>query len=336
MAKSKSRHGKAAGLRNLPDGVEWPSAVKDLIRGSVINLSAASDFYKKKAEVAALLQNFVEALPGFHYRLNNNFDRYFFLNLHLFLRNDGRRPADALAEALFFLGRQWAKIDYGKLPIAVTPSDEFLRSAWTGAADWDAFLICDGCIGQSWWHNLGADGRVHTWSGGFDPSDFSLRIDFEWDTTKPPSVMIRVKGEPATILMKWWMTLNPNSPPQKHEGIKELRKKADSVLDSIVGSLKTNLKLTRLTKGRPRIDFGEQAAYLLDHERQSISLIAKRLCQLPQDASASVRRQCFDRIRKAANNYYKLLGSDYTALTSVRVRERIIRIPGNPNAVKSE
>ena len=74
----------------------------------------------------------------------------------------------------------------------------------------------------------------------------------------------------------------------------------------------------------------------LDHERQSISLIAKRLCQLPQDASASVRRQCFDRIRKAANNYYKLLGSDYTALTSVRVRERIIRVPGNPSAVKSE
>jgi hypothetical protein len=30
---------------------------------------------------------------------------------------------------------------------------------------------------------------VHCWSGGLDPSDFSLRIDFEWDTTKPPSVM---------------------------------------------------------------------------------------------------------------------------------------------------
>jgi hypothetical protein len=336
MAKSKSRHGKAARLRDLQDGVQWPPAVKDLIRGSVINLSAASDFHKKKAEVATLLQDFVEPLPNCHYRLQNNFDRYFFINLHLFLRNDGRRPADALAEALFFLGRQWAKIDYGKLPVAKTPSDDFLCSAWKDAADWDAFLVRDACIGQLWWHNLGADGRVRAWSGGFDPSDFSLRIDFEWDTTKPPSVMIRVKGEPATILMKWWMTLNPNSPPQKHEGIKELREKVDTVLDSIVGSLKTDLKLTRPTKGRPRMDFGEQAAYLLDHEKQSISLIAKRLRQLPQDASASVRRQCFDRIRKAANNYYKLLRSDYTTLTSVRVRERIIRLPGNPSAVKSE
>jgi hypothetical protein len=336
MAKSKSRHGKAAGLRDLQDDVQWPSAVKDLIRGSVINLSAASDFYKKKAEVAALLPDFVEPLPNCQYRLKNNFDRYFFINLHLFLRNDGRRPADALAEALFFLGRQWAKIDYGKLPIAVTPSDEFLRSAWKGAADWDAFVVRDGCIGEAWWHNLGADGRVRSWSGGSDPSDFELRIDFGWDTTKPPTMTIRVKGEPAAIFMRWWMTLNPNSPPQKYPGIKELRDNAETVLDSVVGSVKRNLKLTRPEKGRPRIGFGEHAAYLLDHEKQNMAMIAKKLRQLPQDASPSMRRRCFDRIRKAANNYYKLLRSDYTTLTSVRVRERIIRVPGNPSAVKSE
>jgi hypothetical protein len=106
MAKSKSRLGKSARLKDLEDGVQWPSAVKDLIRGGVINLSSASDFYKKKAEVAELLRDFVESLPNSHYRLKNNFDRYFFTNLHLLLRNNGKGPADALAEALFFLGRQ--------------------------------------------------------------------------------------------------------------------------------------------------------------------------------------------------------------------------------------
>src|ERR1700693_5369210 len=105
---------------------------------------------------------------------------------------------------------------------------------------------------------------------------------------------IRVKGEPAAILMGWWMTLNPNSPPQEHIGIKGQRGKAESVLDSIVGSLKRNLKLTRPEKGRPRIGFGEQAAYLIDHEKQNLALIVKRLCQLPQDASPSMRRRCFD------------------------------------------
>jgi hypothetical protein len=65
-------------------------------------------------------------------------------------------------------------------------------------------------------------------------------------------------------------------------------------------------------------------------------MIAKELCQLRQDASPAMRRRCFDRIKKAANNYYKLLRSDYTTPTSARRRERIIRIPGNASAVKSE
>jgi hypothetical protein len=147
---------------------------------------------------------------------------------------------------------------------------------------------------------------------------------------------IRIKGEPAAVFMKWWMTLNPNSPPKKHPGVKEMRECAATMLDSIAGRLKINLKLGRPEKGRPRVEFGERAAYFLDHEKKNVALIAKELCQLAPDASPTVRRKSFDRIRKAANNYYKLLRSDYTTLTTAKVRERIIRIPGNPNAVKSE
>lgn len=337
-SKAKNKRGKSAPTTSQA-GVEaarLPPSLQNLVSGSVIDVSGASDFYKKKADVATLLEDFVEPHPHFHYRLKNGFDGYFLVNLSVFLRDHPSKPADALADALFCLGRQWAKTGYGKMPIASIPSDDFLRDAWKDATDWDVFLLHDGCIGEVWRHNLGANGEVRAWAGGWDPSDFELRIEFGPDTTKPPTMTIRVKGEPAAIFMRWWMTLNPNSPPQKHEGIKELREKADTVLDSVVGSLKTNLKLTRPTKGRPRIDFGEQAAYLLDHKKQNIFLIAKRLCRLPQDASASVRRQCFDRIRKAASNYYKLLRSDYTTLTSVRVRERIIHVPGNPSTVKSE
>jgi hypothetical protein len=241
---------------------------------------------------------FLDGRPqNFHYRLKNQFNSYFLSSLSVFLRDDHRKPADMLADALFCLGRQWARIDCGALAMAAIPSEEFLRKTWKTAGDWESF---------------------------------------GWDTTRPPTMTIRVKGEPAVIFMGWWMTLNPNSPPQKHPGIKELRENAETVLDSLVGTVKRNLKLSRPEKGRPRINFGEHAAYLLDHEKQSIILIAKRLCQLPQGASPSMRRRCFDRIRKAANNYYKLLRSDYTTLTSVRVRERIIRIPGNASAVKTE
>jgi len=136
--------------------------------------------------------------------------------------------------------------------------------------------------------------------------------------------------------MKWWTTLNPNSTPQKHPGIEALRQRTATVVDSVAGRLKMNLQLIRPKKGRPQANFGERAAYLLDHEKKNLPLIAKELCHMLPDASPSVRRQCFDRIRKAANNYYKLLRHDYTTLTRVRVRQRILRIPGNPSAVKSE
>jgi hypothetical protein len=96
------------------------------------------------------------------------------------------------------------------------------------------------------------------------------------------------------------------------------------------------LRITRPDRGRPRADFGEQAAYLLDHEDVNIALIAKKLGQLPQGAAPSERRQCFDRIRKAANNYYRLLRTDYKDLTTIRVRQRIIRVPAGKNPVKSE
>jgi hypothetical protein len=97
-----------------------------------------------------------------------------------------------------------------------------------------------------------------------------------------------------------------------------------------------NLKLVRSNRGRPRISFGEQAAYLLDHEKKHLAIIAKELCRLPADANGSARRQCFDRIKKAAKNYYKLLRTDYMSLTKRRLCQRIFWVSPNPNAVKSE
>jgi hypothetical protein len=313
-----------------------PAEVQPLIRKNIIDLSGASHFFKKKAGVATLLKGFVEALPNSQFRLENDFDAYFLNNLPLFLKGHSMNIADVLAEALFRLGREFAKRDYGNLPIGSLPTDEFLRMQWKEADDWDAFLQSDACFGEIWWHNLGADENVESWGGGSDPGDFQLRVEFNFDATKPPKMSISIKGKPAAVLMNWWMTLNPNSAPQKHPEMKELREKAAAMLESIFGTVKMDLKLIQSKKGRPRQEFGERAAYLLDHEHRSLPSIAKELCQLPQSSTALDRRQCFDRIRKAANNYYKFLGHDYTTLTKTRVRTRIIRVPPNPNFVKSE
>ena len=318
------------------DGVRLPESVAKLIHGTIIDLSAASNFYRKRANVAALLEGFVEPLPSSRFRLANGFDSYFFGNLPLFLKGTLGSVSDSVADALFRLGRQWAKIDYGRLPLASIPSDEFLRSVWSGAEEWESFVQRDACVGEVWQLALSDDGSVRSWAGGSDSQDFELRVDFGWDTRLPPTMMIRLKGAPVAILMKWWMTLHPNSNPEIYPEAKELRETAATVFDSVVAALKLKLRITRPDRGRPRADFGEQAAYLLDHEGANIALIAKKLNQLPQGAGPSERRQCFDRIRKAANNYYKLLGTDYKDLTTIRVRQRIIHIPAGINPVKPE
>jgi hypothetical protein len=312
-------------------------AFKNLIDGSVINLSGASEFYKRKAESATLLQDFVELLPNSHYRLKGLFDSWFFANLPVSLRNGPKEPGDALAEALFHLGRHWAKIGYGKLPMASIPSDDFLHNAWEGADEWGGFVKRDGCIGEAWLFTLGDNGTVRPWSGRPGPNDFELLIRFEAETKKPPRMKIEVKGKPASILMQFWMTLDPNSNPQEHPGSEALREKTEIVLDSMVRNLKTKLKILRPAKGRPSTVFGEHAAYLLDHQRKNIAWVAKELCQLPKDASPVTRRQCFDRIRTAANNYYKQIRSDYRNLKPMRgVRQRLIHLPPNSSSVKPD
>jgi hypothetical protein len=109
------------------DVVQLPDVVAKLFRGNVIDLSGASKFYRKKANVATLLEGFVEPLPNSQFRLDNGFDSFFLGNLRLFLTGTSGSVSDSIAEALFRLGRQWAKTDYGRLPHASIPSDEFLR-----------------------------------------------------------------------------------------------------------------------------------------------------------------------------------------------------------------
>jgi hypothetical protein len=183
-----------------------PPQVRHLVNGTVINLSGASAFYKKKAEVVTLLRDFVEALPDSHYRLKNQFESWFLGSLAVFFRrNDSRPPADILADALFLLGQHWAKIDYGKMPIGSIPTDKFLREAWKGAEEWDAFLRRDARIGQGWLYEMNDDGTVRNWSGEFNPDVFDLFIRFGNDTKEPPTMRIDVKGKAVALFMDFWM-----------------------------------------------------------------------------------------------------------------------------------
>jgi len=96
-----------------------------------------------------------------------------------------------------FLTNLFVVLDFGNLPIASLPTNEFLVAQWKEATVWDTFLRTDGCFGEIWWHNLGPDKKVTRWAGGSDPGDFELRGEFNFDANGPPKMLISIRGEPA-------------------------------------------------------------------------------------------------------------------------------------------
>jgi len=54
-----------------------PASISTLIGENILHLSGASNFFKKRADAAVLLRDFVEPLPNSCYRLKNGFDRVF-------------------------------------------------------------------------------------------------------------------------------------------------------------------------------------------------------------------------------------------------------------------
>ena len=152
MTEQQSTRTVAAHMRQSVQKAEsaFPENVRRLVRGNIVDLSGASSFFRKRAEAATSLKGYVEPLRNFHYRLKNGFNSYYLLNLDHFHKGNDLELADALAEGLYQLGRQWAKIDYGNLPVASIPPDEFLRAEWKEADDWGAFVVRDACIGEAW------------------------------------------------------------------------------------------------------------------------------------------------------------------------------------------
>src|SRR5947209_6169854 len=66
--------------------VRLPPSIVGSTGENTVQLSGASEFFRKRAESAPLLVDFVEALPNCSYRLKNGFEHFFFVNLPMFPR----------------------------------------------------------------------------------------------------------------------------------------------------------------------------------------------------------------------------------------------------------
>jgi hypothetical protein len=83
-SKGQGKNPKSSEVQQASFSTRIAPAWRHLVDGNIINLSGASEFYKKKAATAEVLQDFVEPLRDSHYRLKNKFDSYFLTDLPIF------------------------------------------------------------------------------------------------------------------------------------------------------------------------------------------------------------------------------------------------------------
>lgn len=310
MNKSMKRPRKSHVKQARSSRYELPSSVKGFIAGDILNLSDASVFYKKKAETATLLKDYVEPLPKYRYRLNGEFLDFFLINLPLFLRNDPRGLSDALAEALYFFARQWLLVDY-RQPPTVLPVHEWLMGGWSLVdSELKRFAESGGAIGEWWQCVVGEDGSLSLDCDESRQSAIGFTISSE--RRSPPTVNISIQGQAAVAMIKFWIT-RKRADPGSSQSDKVSAARVQKILDSALKLLKVQLGICKSSSGRPPQSLNERAAYLHLHEGKSIRAVSLAIRKGSSGASESDHLSR-DRTRKAITNYFESLRNNFKSL----------------------
>jgi hypothetical protein len=291
------------------------------VHGNVLDLSKASEFYRKEAAVAVALTDYVECLPRSRYRLKNGFDVFFHGSLPKLLANHPAQPADALADSLFRLAQAWAEIKHvDSLPgDRRSTSNEVLNDEWKQSwnrmqeNDWDAFRRMSSPLAQYIVTALDEGGKIdHGLCYQPTARRIELGISFAQDVRQPPEMRILIKGNPAVDFMIAYIRKSQGQrwPRSKKKDLENLRMIFDATVSTVA---KEFLGLIKPTTGRPR-DIGERAAYLLYHERIPIYSVSRELCSLRQEPNHICGAKCSDKIKKAAGNHFKHLKRELQSL----------------------
>jgi hypothetical protein len=303
-------------------------AVASCINGNTVDLSRASEFYRRLAKVALELTDYVEALSGNKYKLMGRFAPFFFKSLPVCLDRRPAEPVDAVAESLFQLAKAWALdiADARLLGDRNLASETSLDDEWARA--WNL-------LDEKHWQALEEMGPAAASyittamdeHGGIDEKlvyspkahRIQLGISFERDANREPELRLLLKGEPAVRFMIAHIRKSQSMDSSSLD--KENRETLRTILNSAVQAIaKEFFGLKKPTKGRPR-DIGERAAYLIYHRQKPIHLAVRELCALSQEPKHTCDGKCRDRIKKAADNYFKHLQRELRSLVGSQVRK---------------
>jgi hypothetical protein len=260
----------------------WPADLAAVVRGKTMDLSGVSLFCRRQAECAALFGSIVQLKPGV-FTLKSPFKENFIGSLHVWIRpNMGFSPEETVAYALVRHAEWYLKI-----------------------RDVDALRERAGAIRMK----PQMPGPPMGWIEGIVRPTGEFTRDPEADG-KPailgwhegagdiaPSLGIEIRGPGVA----------PQDPAFRR-----------TLLQSMVDSLAVVLELKRPKSGRPKAPQAEGAAYYRDHQGVGRAEIAKRLCSC---GSSRHTQQCFDRLNKLADSFYRTQRSSFERLVREQTRK---------------
>ena len=237
-----------------------------VVRGETIDLNNVSVFCRRQAECAASWESIVQIKPGV-FTLKTPFRESFIGSLHCYVYpNMKLRPEETVAYAM------------------VRCAEWYLRSG-----DVDALRERGGT------HRI----RPSALRGAMTCKEGIIRPTGEF-TCDPEA-----DGTPAVLA---WQDNNSDPPgfaieirgPGVAAREPEFRR---TLLRSMLDHLAVELRLKRPGPGRPSLaPQSEMAAYLRDHQQAGRTTIAKHLCSC---GNSHHTQQCFDRLNKLADSFYR-------------------------------
>ncbi len=286
------------------------------IRGRVVDISDASDFFKKSWEIyRSLVATHVSERGSYRYELSEAFLNSFFRELRNATRGHTRLPykiagPNLVAEMLCLAAYAGSPLDViDELPFDyefetdVWASSRLISEAWARLGKLpvpgpETAILVESEPGKDW--RLG-DRRSQAPRVG-------VTLQYNEDRNGLPALTLEVVGEPVCLLMR------AKSTPPDPDKRKLAREEAERLWNSLVWWSRAAVGVGELEGGRPATGRGWQAAFLHDHERLSWAQVARRLCPSEHRHTTA----CRDNYRQQAKQYWHRIRKQVQRVTTAK------------------
>jgi len=288
--------------RNIPKPKALPAEIRACIRGRTINLSGASEFYKKTWE--ATLPQFasdIRNLEGDRYRFSESFLGELKGHIRGILQ-EFPIPQEPPGPNLIVVGLRRATYQREQMENPNVKSfDEYamLHPDWVAASQEGLALAAD-LLPDSTLLNE-KDGKLDFPRNTALTNPIEIRCEYGNYGNRLPELTITLRGAPVGRLMKAASGANALSEMEL--------KRAKSLWRRVSTQILALLRLGKASPGKPPLMVGRRAAYLHYHMGLSWPRVAEILCdgKNHHKGQKGHNLKCTDGLRLNARNYFKLI-----------------------------